>query len=837
MYIFNLSCWVNGYGIPDKHLSVSAAVIYTDNSVKWHHFQCNPNIKGWQFVSNTFSTDDGNEGAKKGYREIHIYLMCNNQVNRMMYKGVQLIKDDGESYQYDDEGNLVSAVSAAEKSHFAYNKKGSVTKMGNIDGTSFEYGYDSKNHLVRAANSEGIRYAFDYDAKGQPVMMTAEGGKHLGAVTLGRVYYIRDKYSGNYLNVKGSDIKNGTVVQLNSFSGTSEQRWKVLDDKNGYVQFELQNAPGYRLDLNENSNAEGAKIQVCGVNHTEAQKWKLHPRQDGSFQISSKGTKDKKGLSNAAQNINGGQAVQSYTLSESNAYQDWYFEPADEGSVSAVPETKKVVYIRARHSGQYIDVADMKTAVGSRAMQYYYNGGRNQQYRLHAVDGTYYQLEPLHAPGMVLAKSGKNDRGYDRLALEVKTEGAANQQFRFEEVETGKGTGYAIVCKDGNVALDVIDYSHAKSVDIILTAHEGTQVNKWWILEECSDRIESSMTYTSDGRQVESVTDARGNMVNYEYDSQNRLLMKAVDAKGNVTFYTYNASNDQLTEVKKTVGGEEVKVSYAYRNDRIKSITHNGFNYEYGYDAYGNQESVSAGSLELEHTVYRNRNGLVDRIIYATGETIRNEYDKEEQLVSQYLVKADGSEEKLFTNTYDNYGNVVKHEDHRNEVASSYQYDMIGRTVGADTTDGLTLRTAYDEKNRVKSYIYRVNKKGKKIEFIYGDIAKQEKPGLGYGVRIDETGRVDYAYDALGRLTSWKYLCSNVKSFVTKYAYVPGKTEGMTTNLIASVQDDYGTLFYDYDESGNITKISRQGMDSETKACQVRYWYDEMNQLIREDNK
>ena len=70
--IFNLSCWVNGFGIPDKQFSVDAAVIYTDGTVKWHQLQCNPNIKGWQFVSNTFSTDDQNEGAKKSYKAIHI---------------------------------------------------------------------------------------------------------------------------------------------------------------------------------------------------------------------------------------------------------------------------------------------------------------------------------------------------------------------------------------------------------------------------------------------------------------------------------------------------------------------------------------------------------------------------------------------------------------------------------------------------------------------------------------------------------------------------------------------------------------------------------------------
>ena len=34
--IFNLSCCVNGFGIPDKQFSVDAAVIYTDGTVKWH---------------------------------------------------------------------------------------------------------------------------------------------------------------------------------------------------------------------------------------------------------------------------------------------------------------------------------------------------------------------------------------------------------------------------------------------------------------------------------------------------------------------------------------------------------------------------------------------------------------------------------------------------------------------------------------------------------------------------------------------------------------------------------------------------------------------------------
>ena len=440
--IFNLSCWVKGFGIPEKHFSLSAAVIYTDDSVKWHHFHCNPNIKGWQFVSNTFSTDDQNEGAKKTYKAIHVYLMYHNQVNQVLFKGVQLVRDDGESYQYDDDGNLIHAVSAAEKESFSYDKKGSLTKMGSIDGTGFEYRYDTKNHLTQAANSEGVRYRFTYNDKGQPIQMTADGGKHLGAVIPGRVYYIREKVSGNYLDVKGGEANNAVTAQLYTFNGSAAQKWKLIDGKDGYMQFEPLCGSGYRLDLNNKSEAEGEKIQIYGNNNTDAQKWKLHPNADGSFQITSKATKDKKALTNGPKSTTSGQPVQSYTRKEENEHQDWYFEPADEGTVSAVPKAGGIYHIRVRHSGQYIDVKNASTAAGAQAVQFNYNGGMNQQYRLLPYDGTYYQLEPVHAPGKVLAKSGTNDRGFSILSLETAMSGAANQLFRFEEVSPGNGYTY-----------------------------------------------------------------------------------------------------------------------------------------------------------------------------------------------------------------------------------------------------------------------------------------------------------------------------------------------------------------------------------------------------------
>lgn len=474
------------------------------------------------------------------------------------------------------------------------------------------------------------------------------------------------------------------------------------------------------------------------------------------------------------------------------------------------------------------------TAAGTQAVQFNYNGGMNQQYRLLPYDGTYYQLEPVHAPGKVLAKSGTNDRGFSILSLETAMSGAANQLFRFEEVSPGNG--YGIICKDGNLSLDVMDYSHQKLADIILTAHQSnSQVNKWWILEECSERMESSMTYTSDYKQPKTITDSRGNTVHYEYDDKNRLLTKLTDAKGNATSYAYDANTDKMTEVARMVDGKEVKVSYTYENEKVTSIGHNGFTYDYAYDPFGNLESVSVGGRELERTTLRSRNGLADRITYATGEAVRNEYNPEEQLAAQYLITADGREEKLFENTYDSCGKIARHKDLCSGVTSTYQYDLIGRMVGTDRSDGMKLRKVYDEKNRVKGYTYQKDRVGHEVEFLYGDVEKQQKPGLGYGIEINGAQKIAYEYDALGRVIRTHNHFSDTNTSTQEYTYVSGKEAGVTTNLVASVREGNRAESYAYDACGNVeTMVERSADGSERK---IRYYYDALNQLVREDNQ
>ena len=418
-------------------------------------------------------------------------------------------------------------------------------------------------------------------------------------------------------------------------------------------------------------------------------------------------------------------------------------------------------------------------------------------------------------PELVLAKGPLNSEGHTTLCLARKDPSSDAQKFKFAPVVSGQT--YLIVCKDGERSLDVMNSSYAAGTDIILTG-QPEQVtpgrNKQWIVEACGDRIESLMTYTGKRKQVATVTDSRGYTTTNTYDADDRLLTQVKDANGSVTNYTYENNTDRLASVSKTVGGKEVKVTYTYDKDRLKTIGHNGFTYGYTYDVYGNQTSVSAGGTTLERTEYRNNNGLVNKVLYGDGSEIRNAYDKYGQVTAQYLKDSSAAETKLYENVYDNYGNVLSHKDEQNGITYRYQYDLIDRIIGVDTTDGLTLRTEYDKKNRVSSMIQKAGGLTSSTGYLYGDAEKNQMPGLFYGLTLD-----------------------GGKEYHTTYTYVAGNGRGKTTTLVESVTNGAQTLYYTYDGLGNITHIHEKNSDAAVKTEKVRYTYDELSQLIREDNR
>ena len=184
-----------------------------------------------------------------------------------------------------------------------------------------------------------------------------------------------------------------------------------------------------------------------------------------------------------------------------------------------------------------------------------------------------------------------------------------------------------------------------------------------------------------------------------------------------------------------------------------------------------------------------------------------------------------------FTWKYDNLGNQQEHMDRANGIKYVYQYDLIDRLVGVDASNGQQQRFAYDTKNRLESYLNKVEGETVKTKFVYGNPAEdpQQSPAQLYGIQINDRDVVSYTYDNLSRLDS--RILNTLNPFVTSYEYLPGGENESTTLLVGSMQNGDTRLSYTYDAVGNIETISEDG---ELKA---KYYYDELSQLIREDNK
>ena len=146
--VFVFGCSVKADAIPGRIFRVRAVVHFTDKTTTETIVNCNPYVTEWQFVNGVILTRKDGSTTNKTYESIQIYLEYQKQQNDAFFTGLQLIRDDAESYVYDANGNIVSAKTAAEQNAFTCNKTDLLSKMVKVTGSSFEYEYDGKKNDV-----------------------------------------------------------------------------------------------------------------------------------------------------------------------------------------------------------------------------------------------------------------------------------------------------------------------------------------------------------------------------------------------------------------------------------------------------------------------------------------------------------------------------------------------------------------------------------------------------------------------------------------------------------------------------------------------------------------
>lgn len=377
--------------------------------------------------------------------------------------------------------------------------------------------------------------------------------------------------------------------------------------------------------------------------------------------------------------------------------------------------------------------------------------------------------------------------------------------------------------------------------------------------------------YTSNGNYLSKYIDENKVSTSYEYSLTNGLLLSKTLANGSKISYNYDAIG-LLTSVSQDVTnvltGDVVSMntSYSYENDKIKSITHNGFSYTYDYDIYGNVKSINVGdtklvSYEYNDDYYNN----INKITYANGEEIIYSYDNKDNVIG---IKFKGDSEWRYTYTYDEYNQLKSFTDNISNRITTYnktidgiKYEEVVETIGENSRIiyGITENNNGEYTQSVFGKDYSI-KTETQYDSSTGNTLSKKTAGT---VIFGEDGNIENVCtkDAFERITS-DYMTmytnsGNINertntslSLNNEYTY-KNASDAQTTRLIETVTSTVYfesesskeilrrvSLKYDYDDAGRITMIyALETNNGVTNYYPVNmYEYDEAGQLVVEAN-
>ncbi len=377
--------------------------------------------------------------------------------------------------------------------------------------------------------------------------------------------------------------------------------------------------------------------------------------------------------------------------------------------------------------------------------------------------------------------------------------------------------------------------------------------------------------YTSNGNYLSKYVDENKVSTSYEYSLTNGLLLSKTLANDSKISYNYDAIG-LLTSVSQDVTnvltGDVVSMntSYSYENDKIKSITHNGFSYTYDYDIYGNVKSINVGdtklvSYEYNDDYYNN----INKITYANGEEIIYSYDNKDNVIG---IKFKGDSEWRYTYTYDEYNQLKSFTDNISNRITTYnktidgiKYEEVVETIGENSQIiyGITENNSGEYTQSVFGKDYSI-KTETQYDSSTGNTLSKKTAGT---VIFGEDGSIENVCtkDAFERITS-DYMTmytnsGNINertntslSLNNEYTY-KNASDTQTTKLIEIVTSTVYfesesskeilrrvSLKYDYDDAGRITMISSENdSDGSKNYYPVHlYKYDEAGQITVEWN-
>lgn len=357
--------------------------------------------------------------------------------------------------------------------------------------------------------------------------------------------------------------------------------------------------------------------------------------------------------------------------------------------------------------------------------------------------------------------------------------------------------------------------------------------------ENTSNNTTLGIHYDRDSHNYVSALTEDGKSTYYNYDCTNGLLMskgKNTDSSKN-TQYTYSGIG-ALTAVNQaitTINGEVVNqdVTYAYDDDKISSIYHNGCLYEYSYYDDGKISGIQVKEPDKEDGTKGNVNysisyeynlDNVGKVIFGNGASIVYVYSGNKVTETIYDNGKTGDENQVFAYKYkyNDDGSVKSMTDEVSNTVTTYTDKGCTVTKGgdeiySDTGNRIKLfgtSLKYSQDSSQKNNITTITDTYTKDITIYPSIvANTSLDGLERGVsnsieckgsadyktHYKLTGSTNYIQGTYGRETEL------VKSYVTNVAKKSRSLDTKYSNTRLTREWNYR-----YDDVGRVTSVFKK---------------------------
>ena len=342
--------------------------------------------------------------------------------------------------------------------------------------------------------------------------------------------------------------------------------------------------------------------------------------------------------------------------------------------------------------------------------------------------------------------------------------------------------------------------------------------------------MQTTTAYSENGNHAVRQTDARGKTVVRNTDAAMDTLLSVTDPRGQTVNYAYD-QNRKVTKTTAVVDGKEYVNQYTYTKDKLTQVKHNtsanaaeDVTYHFEFDAASRPTNVKVGSQLLSKTTY-NTDGTVKQVDYGNEDSIQYTYDAFKRLTG---VRGRWDAEDRYVYEYGANGQVARLTNDELSIVSTSEYDAANRPMRITHKNSVsdvhlyTGEVTYDQYNNLAAFKEQVGADRAAYTTTFTHDNENRPTQLDFG----SSRQVAYTYDGLGRVSK-RTVNAGGTAVETNYGYLAGgHGTGSTTPLVQTISQNGMTLTYTYDDAGNITSVSD---GSKT----VSYVYDLLGQLIR----